>query len=218
MAPHPSAILQTPECQGRTTNPYPRSPRQVGVLPLGHAAFAYLSYVGVAAVVDRRLPARLSLIPLAFASQLPDLIDKPLAFYGVLVSGRAFGHSLLALLIFTALVLVGRVWVAPRVARPRLRELLELSPLPFAVGYASHLVGDAYPALLAGQYGRASYLLWPLLPAPQYPGEAVAPWIRLARIYRNPGTHDQLPLVGLALVVFVALRVRAYWRGRARPD
>lgn len=184
------------------------------MLPLGHAAGAYLAYVGAAAITARRLPARLSLVPLVFASQLPDLIDKPLAYYGVLPSGRAFGHSLLTFALLTAAV-VAAARARDRLTHPTLRRLLALSPLPFAIGYATHLLGDAYRALLAGQFRGASYLVWPLLPAPRYPSDGIAPWVRAVRLTRSSTTHDQFVLVLLAVAVFVALRVRAYWRRRA---
>lgn len=84
------------------------------MFPLGHAAVAYLGSVAVAAATRRPLPVHRALAPLAVGSQFPDLLDKPLAYYGVLVSGRSLGHS-----IFTAaLVLVGVRWLSTRVAAP----------------------------------------------------------------------------------------------------
>lgn len=181
------------------------------MLPLGHAAFAYLSHVGVAATFRRRLPPRLTLVPVVAASQLPDLIDKPLVYFGVVSSGRSFGHSLLALGLLSLAVLGLRALLVARISVPPLRKLLAVSPVPFTVGYASHLIGDSYRALLAGHYRGASYLLWPLLPPPVYPNDDIPPWVRLMRIYQAPQNHDKLSLIGLALVVFISIQIRRYW-------
>jgi hypothetical protein len=183
--------------------------------PLSHAAFAYLWYVGVAALTDRRLPARDALVPLFVASQLPDLIDKPLAYGGVLASGRSLGHSLLA---FAVLVLA--VWLLCRefgrvVASARTARALALAPVAFAVGYAAHLVGDAYRPLLAGAYADAAFLLYPFVPARTYPNDGIPPWVRLRRIYLEGGGDVVWPLVLVAAAVFVGLRATR-WGGRPR--
>lgn len=180
------------------------------MLPLGHAAVAYLAYVGVAAATTRRLPARTALLPLAIGSQLPDLIDKPLAYYHVLPSGRALGHSLLTLIALLAAAVVIRRRLLSRVSRPRLRRLIQVTPVPLGVGIGTHLIGDSYQALLTGQFHAASYLLYPVFPAPIYPSDDIPPWIRLLRIYQSPRSHDQLFLIIAAAVVFVSLRIYAH--------
>lgn len=103
------------------------------MLPLGHLAFAYLWYVAYAAVGTHRLPARL-----AVGSQFPDLVDKPLAYLGVLTYGRSLAHSVFAL----AGCAVAVWWVATRLrgrwAAETLPEWLRaVTPAAFAVGYAS---------------------------------------------------------------------------------
>lgn len=179
------------------------------MLPLGHVAFAYLLYVGAAVVTDRRLPARLALGPLIGASLLPDVIDKPLAYYGVLSSGRAFGHSLLAFVLFMFAVGLLSRKISTRTSVARWQQLAHVSPLPFGIGYGSHLLGDAYHALLTGNYAEATYLLWPLLSAPVYPSDDIPPWMRLWRIYQQPTTHDQLSLLLLAAALFIGIRLKA---------
>jgi len=183
------------------------------VLPLGHLAFAYLWYAGYAAVGTHRLPARAALVPLAIGSQFPDLVDKPLAYFEVLRYGRSLAHSL-----FTFAICSLAVWWFARRLRGRwsdgapFERLRVVTPAAFAVGYLSHLLGDTYRFLLAGDLWAARFLLYPLFPVPVSSTDEVAPWIRMIRIYQDMGTHPQLNLIAVAVVVFVGLRVRRYWK------
>ena len=181
------------------------------MLPLGHLAFAYLWYALYAASSTHRLPARLALLPLAFGSQFPDLIDKPLAYIGVLTYGRSLAHSLFTF----ALCSLAVWWLVTRLrGRWSTETLVErlriVTPAAFAIGYASHLLGDTYRFLLAGDLWDARFLLYPLFPVPESPSDNIAPWVRLFEIYREMGTHPQIDLIVLAIVVFVGLRVRQY--------
>lgn len=187
------------------------------MFPLGHAAFAYLTYIGVAAVTRRPLPVHWGLVPLVVGSQLPDLIDKPLSFYGVLVSGRSLGHSL-----FTAAILILLVWwTVDRAATPG-REWTErlhaVTPGAFAIGYMSHLVGDSIDPLLEGADRDLAFLLWPVVPPVDYPKGDLSPIARVAAMYREPTSHPDIELVLLAAVVFVALEARYRLRVRRRDD
>jgi hypothetical protein len=180
------------------------------VFPLGHLAFAYLCFVAVVALTRRPLPAAWPLVPLAVGSQLPDLIDKPLAYYGVIVSGRSAAHSLLAAGVCIALITVVASGVRRRTPTDGvLGRLGAVTPAAFAVGYLSHLAGDSVRPVLAGNYGDVGFLLWPLIEVPRYAGDNVAPWIRLLEMYMQPLTHPDIPVIVAAAVVFVALRVRA---------
>ncbi|RQG89707.1 metal-dependent hydrolase [Natrarchaeobius chitinivorans] len=178
------------------------------MFPLGHLAFAYLCFIAYAALTRRHLPARWPLLPLAIGSQLPDVIDKPLAYYGVLSSGRSAGHS-----IVVAVLLIGLVsWGARKIQRrdpvhPWIAQLSAVTPAAFAIGYLSHLVGDSIGPLLAGNHSGLSFLFWPFLPGPQYSGDSVAPWVRLLEVYLQPHTHPELPLIAVGVFVFVSLRV-----------
>lgn len=186
------------------------------MLPTGHAALAYVCYAGVAVLTDRRLPARDALVPLLVASQLPDLIDKPLAYFGVLQSGRSLAHSLFAFAVLAVAVALLCRELARTVESDRRVRFLAATPVAVAVGYVTHLVGDSYRALLAGNYADASFLLYPVVPPRTYPNDGVAPWVRLRRIYLDGGGDALGPLVLGALALFVGVRVWAHWRRRAR--
>lgn len=181
------------------------------MLPLGHLAFAYLWYVAYAAVGTHRLPVRLALVPLALGSQFPDLIDKPLAYLEILTYGRSLAHS-----VFTLTICSLAVWWATTHLRGRWtvdsfpERLRAVTPAAFTLGYASHLLGDTYQFFLAGDLWAARFLMYPLASVPESSADDVAPWIRLFRIYQEMGTHPQLNLILLAMVVFVGLRLR-YW-------
>ena len=183
------------------------------VLPLGHLTFAYLCYAVYAAVGTHRLPAQLALVPLAIGSQFPDLIDKPLAYLGVLTYGRSLAHSIFSFVICSLAVW----WIAHRIrgrwATETLPERLRIvTPAAFALGYGSHLLGDTYQFFLAGDLWAARFLVYPLVSVPVSPADDIAPWVRLFRIYQDMGTHPQLNVIVLGVVVFVGLRLRHYWK------
>lgn len=125
------------------------------MLPWGHAALGYLLYrpLLLADPAPDRRPTDAEALVLAVGTQLPDLIDKPGAWtFGLIPSGRSVGHSVLVLVPLVALL-----WV---VASPTRRSLV----VAFAVGTGSHLLGDSWSALVAGEFGRLTFLLWPLYP------------------------------------------------------
>lgn len=193
-----------------------------GVLPLGHAAFAYLCYVVYAGLTSHRLPARWALLPLFVGSLFPDLVDKPLAYWGILYSGRSLGHSIFTLVGVSVAIWWGcRYW---RQTRPESRwsgTLARYAPAAFSIAYASHLLGDTARPLLTGNFQRARFLLWPIYPGRQGVGSFVAPWTRLLSIYGNLESHPQLELILAAAVLFIGLRLRSYWvhrkTERSRP-
>lgn len=120
--------------------------------PWEHALFAYLLYSLASHLFLRRPPDGPTAFAVVFASQLPDLIDKPLAWqFGVFESGYALGHSVFFAIPLSVLV----VWLARRAGR---------GPVGygFAVGYLSHLVGDVIP--IYAQEGELSVdpIVWPL--------------------------------------------------------
>lgn len=92
---------------------------------------------------------------MAIGSQVPDLIDKPLAWYfSVLPSGRSLGHSL-----FTAAAATASAAAVQAVTRARGLTAA------VAIGWVSHLLGDvAYPLVVKGDL-RVGFLLWPIVPA-----------------------------------------------------
>jgi len=128
--------------------------------PWGHAAVGYLLYTVSCRVRLGWRPQGLTVIALGLGTQLPDLIDKPLAWnFSVLPNGRSLGHSLL---------IAGVVIIALQIVAIRLdREPLVTA---FGVGYVSHLFADAlYPAL-EGEFYYVGFLGWPLVPPVEYEG------------------------------------------------
>ena len=126
--------------------------------PWGHAAVGYLLYAGAVRLVRGDRPDGLAVLALLAGTQLPDLIDKPLAWsVALLPTGRSLGHSLL--------VIVPVVVVAWLLASsPRHRRLVAA----VAVGWVSHSGGDAAGVLLGDNLAYANFLLWPVLRAPPY--------------------------------------------------
>jgi hypothetical protein len=99
-------------------------------------------------------------VVLTVATQLPDLIDKPLAYsVGVLPEGRSLAHSLLVAVPLCVLAL----GLARRETGWRSR-----SGVAFVAGYATHLLGDSIWDLLALRAEGLTFLVWPLLAAPDY--------------------------------------------------
>jgi hypothetical protein len=125
------------------------------MLPWSHAAFGYLLYRLHTARYGSR-PTGPAVLAVIFGTQFPDLVDKPLAWsLGILPSGRSLGHS-----VFTLLVLCGGLYLLARSIERR-RTIGA-----FAVGYASHLVGDMLYPLARGNVAEAGYLFWPITSAP----------------------------------------------------
>lgn len=158
--------------------------------PWGHLAVGYLLYsLGRHHRGGRPGPLEAALV--ALGTQLPDLVDKPLAWsLGVLPGGRTLGHS-----IIVAALVIGAISV---IVRPRYGRRPVTA---FAVGYLSHLLADLPPELLAGEITRASYLLWPLLPPPPY--ELEPSFIAHLRAYEL-GSYEALQflLFGVAVGVW----------------
>lgn len=127
------------------------------MMPWGHLAVGYLLYTAYTHLLRRRSPDGWPTLALAVGTQLPDLIDKPLAYWLEVIEGRALGHSVLFLVPVCAIVLVG--------THRRDRGALGIA---FALGALSHLLGDTIVDLLSSSSYGVSYLLWPALPSPQY--------------------------------------------------
>lgn len=120
--------------------------------PWEHAIVGYLAYSMVCHLYYRASPGGLEALAVVFASVLPDLIDKPLAWeYGVFETGYALGHS-----IFFAVPLAIVVGLFAR-SRGRTR-----TGIAFGVGYLLHLPADVLDTYLRG--GRLDFdiVLWPL--------------------------------------------------------
>jgi len=125
--------------------------------PWGHLASGYLAYSLIVRLSGGR-PRDYPTLALAFGTQFPDLVDKPLAWtFGLIPNGRSLTHS-----VFTAVVLILLArFVLRRYGHGRLSTA-------FGVGYLVHLLGDALGPLLAGEYYYLGFLGWPVLAAIDY--------------------------------------------------
>ena len=126
--------------------------------PWGHLAVGYLLYSAIARRRDRPPDSRATLLVL-FGTQLPDLVDKPLAWAGILPSGRTLAHTLIVVVPLSVVVYL----YASRHGRSS-------DALAFGVGYISHPLVDGFKPLIVGEYQYVHYLLWPLfgLDLPSY--------------------------------------------------
>ena len=124
--------------------------------PLSHFYAAFVPVVAYWLVRYRRFPAGTTILLLFFATQFPDVVDKPLAWgLGILPSGRMIAHSV---------VVAVPIWLGISVYAHRIDRQLEGGVVVF--GYASHIVGDFYPILTLGtEYYFFPNLFWPLLAA-----------------------------------------------------
>lgn len=125
--------------------------------PWEHLAVGYLGYSVTVRLTTGRPPRDpVAVVVLAFATQLPNLVDKPLAWsLGVLPTGTSLAHS-----VFVAVPLCVVVGVlAWRGGRPAIGAA-------FAIGYLLHLPSDAlYAAVILGSELSVEGFAWPLVPA-----------------------------------------------------
>lgn len=178
---------------GNKTSPSARS-WFACMLPVAHAAVGVLAYSLVQVCREWRDLSAVAVVAAVAGSQFPDVLDKPLAYFQLLPSGRSLGHSLLFLAV-VGLVL----W---RLAPEEYGE----SALAFCVAACSHVLADGYRALLpVGGVQIPGYLLWPITQAPRY-GETAAPWVRLSRIYSTPSFGTQTLVLLTAAGVVLACR------------
>ncbi|MFC7199682.1 metal-dependent hydrolase [Halospeciosus flavus] len=165
------------------------------MLPLAHAAIGLLAYAGVQLPRDWRSLTVGGAAAALLGSQFPDLIDKPLAYMGLIPSGRSVAYSLFVL---------GVVGLFLYVYTP---SEWRLEALAFLTAALSHPLVDAHQQLLEqGVSGLPGYLLWPITQAPRY-GDPAAPWLRVVRIYSSPDLG--LQTLGLLAIVGVVFAGRA---------
>lgn len=154
--------------------------------PWGHVAVGYLLYSGWRRLRGEGRPSGIAAVAVAVGAVLPDLVDKPLAWwFVVLPTGRTLAHSLLFVV-----PVVGVLWW---VAGDRHADAVSAT----ALGWLSHLAADgigASPAYLG-------YLLWPATTTPPYPTEQSFS-AHVAEIEMTPFFLAQLGLVALAGVVW----------------
>lgn len=121
--------------------------------PWEHAAVAYICYSLAIRLTRGDPPVAGPVLAVLVGSQLPDLVDKPLA-WGVqlLPAGRSLAHSLVVALPFCTLAVL--------VAHQRHRTDAGLA---FVIGYLSHLPGDVFYPVLLGEPPEFGFLLYPIV-------------------------------------------------------
>ncbi|SEQ21911.1 metal-dependent hydrolase [Natrinema salaciae] len=124
--------------------------------PWEHAIVGYLAYSLFCHLAFRDSPGGLDAFAVVFASVLPDVIDKPLAWeFGVFDAGHALGHS-----VFFAVplsIVVGTI--AHAGASPR-------TGLAFGVGYLLHLPADILYSYVNEGVFYVEIVLWPVATVP----------------------------------------------------
>jgi len=120
---------------------------------------------------------------------LPDLVDKPLATFGVVDLFHTLGHSALLAVVVLPVAAVSRAGFAA------------------AVGWASHLLLDAFHVIVNGRATDALFLVWPVAVPPD--PIAIPPGDFFLYYLWSPSFFVEVAIWAGAAV----LAVRA-WRGR----
>lgn len=175
--------------------------------PWEHAALGYLLFSLGLRLLGRDSPSDAAAFALLFATQLPDLIDKPLSWgLGVFPTGYALGHSVF-FAIPVGLFVFG--W-SVRADRRRLG-------VAFAVGYWSHLASDVLDPLRHGGAPSPRRVLWPAVSGTPYEedlglGRGVA---YLGDFLASLGSLDPVTLVVVYLLL--PLGTVALWVSDGAP-
>ncbi|MFB6299980.1 MAG: metal-dependent hydrolase [Halobacteriales archaeon] len=160
--------------------------------PWGHLALGYLLYSAVGRY--RRMPRRIvPIVILTVATQIADLIDKPLAWsIGILDAGRSLGHSMIV-----AGLVIGLLAMIVR-ARPILKE----GSLALGIGHVSHLLGDVIDTLVTADSSALGFLVWPVVSIAPSDGSHSILGMFLS-MTPTPFFLAQLVLVGIAVVIWI---------------
>jgi membrane-bound metal-dependent hydrolase YbcI (DUF457 family) len=161
--------------------------------PWGHAAVGYLCYSALRVARADALPvARAPVLAVGVGTQVPDLVDKPLAWeLGLLPGGRSLAHSLVILLPLLAVL-----WIR---AAPENRRLVAA----FGVGLLSHPLADALYPILDGEIRALTFLAWPLLPLPAYDPSAYGLFEHLLSLRLTPRVIFEFALAAVAGAVWL---------------
>lgn len=120
--------------------------------PWGHLAVGYVAYSAFERLRGAGAPSQRNAFVLAVATQVPDLVDKPLAWqFGVMQSGVGVAHSLLIGVPVAVLVGVGLY-----------RRGYPGTGGAVAVGHVTHVLGDLLFGWLFGTPPLLPAFLWPL--------------------------------------------------------
>lgn len=172
------------------------------MMPWGHLAVGYFCYTAGLHIWDRQSPADIPTLALVVGTQLPDLIDKPAAYWIGLIEGRAIGHSLLFVVPLCLLLL----YITHRYSRQQIG-------VGFTIGALTHLLTDSVPSLFLGEYG-VSYLLWPILPSPQYGVRSFSHHLQqLIATYQSLNTASLMEIAKsmFAIQILLAFIVTIIW-------
>ena len=173
------------------------------MMPWGHFAVAYIPYALYTLVREKRIPNAGHTIVLMWATQLPDLIDKPLAWsFHFLPSGRSLAHSIFFV---TPYVLVVTL-VAWKADREKLGAL-------FTFGYLSHIYADMYPSVFNPTHRFLPNLFFPLLQV--QPDERANFLVHFQHVEPTAVTIAKIGL--LALVTALVLG-NALWKQGVRKE
>lgn len=175
--------------------------------PWEHLAFAYVLYSLLSNAVRRTSPSTRETMAVVVGSQVPDLLDKPLAWtFGVTETGYSIGHS-----IFVAPIVCLAVYaVAARRGHAALAGA-------FSLAYLSHPFADLFSQFLRGPVVDLRTILWPLAsPPPGSRGGFLDHFVRYVFRYVN-----QLLAGGLTLQVAIqsllGCAVVALWLSDGAP-
>ena len=158
--------------------------------PHEHFLVAFLPVFVYVLLRYRRIPSKGMVFVLVIGSQLPDLVDKPLAFsIGILPSGRVFMHSLPFALPLAVLVLV-YAWATDR----------SYLGIGFVWAHLLHLAGDFRFSLFKGQIPPD--LIWPFAPAS--PSPDIPFWARNTPVTVEIWTAFSVLVIGTAVIMFSA--------------
>lgn len=132
--------------------------------PWGHLAVGYLLYSLSFRLRTGTKPEALPVVLLTIGTQLPDLIDKPLAYwFDVLPEGRALAHSFLFIVPLCILFML----YMRNIGRTE-------AGFALSIGISSHPIADGLHSLVRGEWGQLTYMVWPALPAPDYEASSFA--------------------------------------------
>lgn len=121
--------------------------------PWEHLAVGYLLYSAFVRYRHDESPSTAAAFAVAFGTQFPDLVDKPLAWgFSVVESGVSVAHSIFTALALSAVI----VALSRRLDRPR-------TGTAFAVGYLSHLPADAVYGVVFDGTIKLRPFLWPVV-------------------------------------------------------
>lgn len=175
--------------------------------PWEHLALAYVLYSLVANVALRASPSARETIAVGVGSQVPDLVDKPLAWtFEITATGYSIGHS-----IFVAPFVCLAVYaVAARRGHPAIAGA-------FSLAYLSHPFADLLSQFLREPVVDLRTILWPIAsPPPGSPGGFLDHFVRYFVRYVNQLLAGG-PSLQIALQSLLGLAVVALWLSDGAP-